>query len=333
LLSSRLQSSWWRPAPDALARALRPLSWLYGRLVERRRRAPAQRMDVPVLVVGNLIVGGAGKTPTVIAVVRLLRAAGWSPGVVSRGYERSDEGLLDVAPDTAPAACGDEPLLIRLRAGVPVVVGRSRVAAARMLRERHPSVDVIVSDDGLQHWSLGRDVQVVVFDDRGAGNGLLLPAGPLREPMPASPPAGTLVLYNAPSASTPLPGWTAERALAGALSLADWWAGAAPLPLDVLHGRPLLAVAGIAEPERFFLMLEGAGLTITRCPLSDHHRFAKIPWSPNTADVVLTEKDAVKLHPARIGHTRVWVAALDFRPDPAFNAAVLRALQKAKPTS
>jgi tetraacyldisaccharide 4'-kinase len=207
-----------------------------------------------------------------------------------------------------------------------VVVGRQRVAAIRLLRERHPAVDVVVCDDGLQHWALHRDVQVVVFDDRGTGNGLLLPAGPLREPMPATPPAHTLVLYNAESATTPLPGWTARRILSGVLPLVDWWAGAAPLPLEVLHGRPLLAVAGIAAPERFFGMLEAAGLSITRCPLPDHHRFAKLPWSPNAPDVVLTEKDAVKLRPERVGHTRVWVAALDFRPDPAFNAALLRAL-------
>jgi tetraacyldisaccharide 4'-kinase len=200
------------------------------------------------------------------------------------------------------------------------------VAAVRLLRELHPTVDVVVCDDGLQHWALHRDVQVMVFDDRGAGNGLLLPAGPLREPMPAAPPPNTLVLYNAATPTTPLPGWTAERALGGVLPLADWWSGAAPLPLDVLHGRPLLAVAGIAAPERFFGMLQAAGLSIHRCPLPDHHRFAKLPWSPNTADVVLTEKDAVKLRPERVGHTRVWVAALDFRPDPAFNAALLRAL-------
>ena len=326
MFSSRLQASWWRPAPDALATGLRPLSWLYARLVRRRRRQPGQRVGLPVVVVGNLVVGGAGKTPTVIALVRLLRAAGWTPGIVSRGYRRRDDALLDVTPQTEAAACGDEPLLIRLRTAAPVVVGRERVAAIRLLRERHPDVNVVVSDDGLQHWALHRDVQVIVFDDRGAGNGLLLPAGPLREPMPAVPPAGTLVLYNAESATTPLPGWTARRALDGVQPLADWWSGAAPLPLDVLHGRPLLAVAGIAAPDRFFAMLEAAGLSITRCPLPDHHRFDKLPWSPNAADVVLTEKDAVKLRPERIGHTRVWVAALDFRPDPAFNAALLRAL-------
>jgi tetraacyldisaccharide 4'-kinase len=330
VLSRRLQASWWRPRPDLLARALRPLSWLYARLLERRRRRAAERVDVPVVVVGNLVVGGAGKTPTVLAVVRLLQAAGRSPGVVSRGYGRHGDDLLEVDPDTPAADCGDEPLLIRLRAGVPVVVGQARVAAARRLRERHPQVDVIVSDDGLQHWALGRDVEVLVFDDRGAGNGLMLPAGPLREPLPEALAPRTLVLYNAPAPTTPLAGWTAQRTLGGVLPLADWWTGAQPLPLEVLSGRPLLAVAGIAAPERFFRMLEAHGLVISRCPLRDHHRFDRLPWSPKTTDVVLTEKDAVKLRPERVGSTRVWVAALDFRPDPAFNAALLRALPPPK---
>jgi tetraacyldisaccharide 4'-kinase len=326
VLTRRLQASWWGPAPDALARALQPLSWLYALLLRVARRRAAQQLDVPILVIGNLIVGGAGKTPTVLAVVRLLKAAGWTPGVVSRGYGSQAGPVVEVQPDTPPSSCGDEPLLIRLRTGVPVMVGRKRVLAARALRLRHPSVDVIVCDDGLQHWALGRDLQVVVFDERGTGNGLLLPAGPLREPLPAEPPAGTLVLYNAAGPTTPLQGWTVQRGLAGVLPMADWWAGASPLPLDVLRDRPLLAVAGIAAPERFFAMLEGAGLSISRCPLPDHHPFDRLPWSPNTPDVVLTEKDAVKLDPRRIGATRVWVAALDFRPDPAFNAALLRAL-------
>ncbi len=131
VFSSPLQASWWRPAPDALANGLRPLSWLYAWLVQRRRRQPGQRVGLPVVVVGNLVVGGAGKTPTVIALVRLLRDAGWTPGIVSRGYRRREDALLDVTPQTDAAACGDEPLLIRLRTAAPVVVGRERVA-------RHP---------------------------------------------------------------------------------------------------------------------------------------------------------------------------------------------------
>jgi tetraacyldisaccharide 4'-kinase len=322
----RLQRSWWQARPDALARLLHPLSLLYSWLLERRRRVMPQRVGVPVVVVGNLIVGGAGKTPTVIALVRLLRTAGWTPGVVSRGYGRTASAPMVVDETTAALDCGDEPLLIRLRTGVPVVVARDRVAAAHALRAASPPVDLIVCDDGLQHWALARDVQVIVFDDRGAGNGRLLPAGPLREPLPVRVPPATLVLYNAAAPSTRLPGWTARRALAGVCLLSDWWAGAAAQPLEVLRGRALRAVAGIAEPERFFRMLEAQGLMIERCALPDHHDFASLPWPAAQTDVVITEKDAVKLRPERAGTTRVWVAALDFNPDPAFNAALLQAL-------
>jgi tetraacyldisaccharide 4'-kinase len=175
-------------------------------------------------------------------------------------------------------------------------------------------VDIIVSDDGLQHHRLARDAELVVFDGRGAGNGLTLPAGPLREPLPSRLPPHWAVLYNAEQPSTHLPGPVATRALAGALPLDDWRAGRfdALLPLAALAQRPLLAAAGIGDPERFFRMLEQAGLQIARLPLPDHARFAPLPWPASTPDVVVTEKDAVKLLPDSTGATRVWVVALDF---------------------
>jgi tetraacyldisaccharide 4'-kinase len=294
----------------------------------------AQRVDVPVVVVGNLIAGGAGKTPTVRAVVRVLQQRGYAPGIVSRGHGRAGADVLEVLPDTPVAACGDEPLLLRLRAGVPVCVGRDRVAAARALRQRHPQVDVIVSDDGLQHLRLARDAQVIVFDERGAGNGWLLPAGPLREPLPAVLPPHSVVLYNAAAPSTPLPGWMAQRSLAGAVGLADWWLGrpASPELLAALAGRPLLAAAGIARPQRYFEMLRALGLEIVPLALPDHHDYATLPWPHDASDVIVTEKDAVKLTPQRMGTTRVWVAALDFAPDAGFDAA-LAALLPARPPS
>lgn len=322
-----LQRAWLERGP--LARALLPLATLYGLLqgLHRRSQRP-ERIDVPVLVVGNLIAGGAGKTPTVLALLELLRRAGWHPGVVSRGYGRRDDTLLDVAPDTPASAAGDEPLLLRLRGGVPVVVARDRVAAARALRQRHPEVDLIVSDDGLQHRRLARDAEVIVFDERGIGNGWLLPAGPLREPFEAQPPPGSLVLYNAERASTPWPGHLARRALAGAVLLADWWRGAPAdrAALDALRGRSLLAVAGLARPQRFFAMLRDAGLTIDELALPDHHDFSTLPLPASTRELVLTEKDAVKLAPDRIGDVRVWVVALDFAPDPAFAADLIALL-------
>jgi tetraacyldisaccharide 4'-kinase len=330
-LRDALQRAWWSSRPGGAALVLAPLSRLYAALAWLDRTLTReQRIDVPVVVVGNLIVGGAGKTPTVMAMVRLLRAYGWTPGVISRGYGRRGDGVVEVQRDSAAALVGDEPLLIHLRTSAPVTVARDRVAAARALRAAHPAVDVIVADDGLQHHRLARDAQVIVFDERGLGNGLLLPSGPLRERLPAVLPHTSLVLYNASEPSTPLPGWLATQRLDGVLPLTEWAAGAAPDAAGWarLRGRPLLAAAGIAAPERFFAALRGQGLVFDTLPLPDHHDFRALPWPPATPDVVVTEKDAVKLRGADTGATRVWVAPLDFEPDLGFAAAVKRLFPK-----
>lgn len=327
-LAAALQQAWWQQPPAALSRALRPLSWLYRALAALDRGfAKPRRIDVPVLVVGNLVVGGAGKTPTVIALVKLLRVYGWTPGVISRGYGRRGSDLVFVRPDSDPRDCGDEPLLIHLRTEAPVAVAADRVAAARGLRIKHPTVDIIVSDDGLQHHRLGRDAQVLVFDERGVGNGLTLPAGPLRQPLPAPPlPVDWLVLYNAAAPSLTLPGWMASRRLAGIVSYDDWRCGHSPLAdsWSALRGREVVAAAGIAAPQRFFDQLHAEGLDVTPLPLPDHHAFRTLPWPEGTRDVVLTEKDAVKLTGAPLGSTRVWVAPLDFEFDLGFAAAIKR---------
>jgi len=240
--------------------------------------------------------------------------------------------LVDVRRATLVAECGDEPLLIHRRTGAPVMVGRARAAAAQALLTRHPNVDVVVSDDGLQHLSLPRVAQVIVFDERGAGNGWTLPAGPLREPLPSVLPERSLVLYNAATQTTPLPGSLVERRPAGFAALSDWHAGAQPTMalLDELRERELvLAAAGMARPQRFFDMLRGLGLRIAECPLPDHHDYATLPWPSSTPDVVVTEKDAVKLDPARMGSTRVWVATLDFALPPTFEAELLALLRAA----
>lgn len=313
---------------------MRPLALLFGSLAGLRRRLiRPYHVNTPVVVVGNLVAGGAGKTPTTIAVVRLLRAMGWQPGVVSRGHGRKGKGLCEVQLDSAVRDCGDEPLLIRRRTGVPVMVGRDRVAAARALCAAHPEIDILVTDDGLQHHHLARDLQIIVFDERGVGNGLLLPAGPLRQRLPRERPANTVVLYNALRPSTPLPGWMAVRRHPGVLSLADWWQGHAPLPdsWHALQGRPLLAVAGVAAPERFFDMLREKGLTLgaTRA-LPDHEPYEFLPWRRDTPDVVITEKDAVKLTPEHLHaagcESRIWVVPLDLEPEVAFAAALKRHL-------
>ena len=337
--AARLLRSWYAARPDALAQALRPLAALYGllqRADRRRRERLAGRQTqpaAPVVVVGNLVAGGAGKTPTTIALVQALQAAGRRPGVVSRGHGRQAATLAEVDPSADAATVGDEPLLIRRRTGVPVVVAADRVAAACELLRRHPGIDIIVADDGLQHRQLRRDVEVLVIDERGFGNGLLLPAGPLREPCGPGPGPATLVLYNHDRRSTPWPGHVAHRHLAGAWPLATWLAGAPAgmQPLSTLRGRPLLAMAGIAVPERFFAALEAEGLQITRLALPDHHAYGSTlaPWPTGTREVLTTEKDAVKLAPWAGGDVAIWVVGLDLQLPADFVAELLARLPPA----
>lgn len=317
-----------------LSTLLLPLTWAFQAGTAVRRRLydrglrEVSRLPVPVIVVGNLILGGAGKTPTVIALVEMLRGHGYTPGVVSRGYGRFGEEIVAVSPDASADRVGDEPLLIRRRTGASVVVGADRVAAGHALLSLDPTIDVVVSDDGLQHLGLDRDIEVLVFDERGAGNGRLLPAGPMRERLPLATSARQIVLYNAPAPTTPLPGFIARRSLAGVVPLADWWAGAAPTidSLAPLADKEVVAVAGLAQPDRFFAMLRGHGLRVRELPLTDHADFATLPWPADASDVVVTEKDAVKLPPSRRMGTRVWVARLDFTPEAAFDAAVIALL-------
>ncbi|MEO6362740.1 MAG: tetraacyldisaccharide 4'-kinase [Caldimonas sp.] len=329
-LEVALQGAW--QSRGALSLALVPASWVFGavagarRLLHARGHLDVARLPVPVIVVGNLVVGGAGKTPTVIAIVSLLQRHGFTPGIVSRGYGRRAERDVEVVTPESDAACvGDEPLLLRRRTGVPVVVGRDRVAAGHALLAAEPQVDIIVSDDGLQHLALKRDVEVLVFDERGAGNGRLLPAGPLREPLPRSLRAQALVVYNAAAPTTPLPGHLAQPRLAGLVPLGAWWRGEAATneALVSLRGKEVIAACGVARPQRFFALLRAGGLTIRELALEDHFDFKTLPWPLTAGDVVVTEKDAVKLVPARPIGNRVWVAALDFKLAPAFETALL----------
>ncbi len=340
VIEAVLQRAWLRRG--AWARLLWPLSVVFAtgvalrRALYRWRLLQPQVLPVPVIVVGNLIAGGAGKTPTVMAVVRRLQACGYTPGVISRGHGRRRDAaaVMAVQPTTPATDAGDEPLLLRLRLGVPVFVGVDRVAVARAALTAHPEIDVLVSDDGLQHLRLPRIAQVVVFDERGTGNGWMLPAGPLREPLTQRPPPNTVVLYNAPQASTDWPGHVATRQLSGLIPLADWWAGGAAtgpcMATLAATQKSVIAAAGVSQPKRYFNMLRAAGLAITPLPLPDHHDYATLPWPVDAGDVVVTEKDAVKLRPERVaargGSTRVWVAPLDLSVDASFDAAWLHLL-------
>jgi len=284
----------------ALARLLWPLSLPYGALTALRRAAHAgraEKLPVPVVVIGNVIAGGAGKTPVTLAVAEHLKARGWQPGIVSRGWGRAADDCREVTPDADPRTAGDEPLLLRRRAGVPVFVARRRAQAARALLAAHPHCDVLICDDGLQHLQLARDVEIAVFDARGTGNGWLLPAGPLREPWPR--PADLVLQTEAAANALALPPgaqfFQASRALAHEAVRAD----GTRVPLAALHGQPLTAVAGIARPEAFFAMLRAAGLTLAQTrALPDHYDFAGWQRLPDERQqLICTEKDAVKLWP------------------------------------
>ena len=320
-----LQQAWQRRGP--LAWSLWPLSWIYGALAAlyrslyQLRLRRIEHLPVPVVVVGNVVAGGAGKTPVVVAVVEHLQALGLRPGVISRGYGRRDDGgCHEVRPDETDAAqSGDEPLLVARRCRVPVVVGARRVEAARRLLALHPQTQVLVSDDGLQHAPLGRDIEICVFDARGTGNGWLLPAGPLREPWPR---AADLVLR--PAEVKGIEGFDIARRLAPQAVRAD--GTRRPLADFAAPGAPgVVAVAGIAQPEAFFAMLRAAGILPTRTlALPDHHDFDQPPLDlPADLALVCTEKDAVKLWRHR---PQAWAVPLHVQIAPGFWAAFDRLL-------
>ncbi|MFN0183264.1 MAG: tetraacyldisaccharide 4'-kinase [Aquabacterium sp.] len=337
-LSATLLRHWAQPRLTLLTTALWPVGQAMRLLVALRRQLyhrgvlASWRAPVPVLVVGNLILGGAGKTPTVLTLVPALRALGWTPGVVSRGHGRARACVVVARDGSSAAELGDEPALLHRRLQVPLAVGADRVAAAQALLKAHPEVDVLLSDDGLQHLRLQRDAALVLFDARGAGNGQCLPAGPLREPLPRQLDAHAQVLYTHGTATTHLPGHLGGRHLAGALPLRDWWSGAAPQPLSSLREGRWTAAAGIAQPEGFFAMLRAAGLDIQPLELPDHARLDALPWRGTTGDVVVTEKDAIKLNPARPGCEAVWVAILKSDLPPALIDALDHQLRQSRPS-
>jgi len=340
-----VHSAWQR---KGLASALLwPLSLIARAAIARKqrryRRHPelVYRSALPVLVVGNIYVGGTGKTPVVIALVQALQAQGWRPGIVSRGYgarlgdaPRSGRGELDARE------FGDEPALISASTNAPIAVHPDRVRALRRLLRDYPEVDVVIADDGLQHLALGRDVEVVVQDARGIGNGRLLPAGPLREPASRLETVDFLIT----NMQAGLPDRAALAIPARQIIMRLWpsivvhLASGRELDWDAWlaehRGQEASAAAGIGQPQRFFAMLEHAGAALgTRLALPDHEAyesspFAALPQQP----ILITAKDAVKCR--RFGDARLWVvhAAPEFS-DPGWTdaaASMLRAAARRK---
>lgn len=311
-----------------------PFSVLFRLLVAlrvmayRRGWLHAERLPVPVVVVGNLTAGGAGKTPLTLTLVAWLQEAGYKPGVVSRGYGGSGRQAMPVLPDSDPALVGDEPVLLARRAGCPVWIGRRRAEAGRQLLLFHPEVDVLVADDGLQHYALARDMEIVVVDgQRGFGNGWPLPAGPLREPVRRLKQVAAVVLngdgLQSLEISRPLfRMWMRGECFRNVLDPGQ------TVGASALADAPLHAIAGIGNPRRFFDALVEKGLSVVPHAYPDHHAFK--PDDLPAGQLVMTEKDAVKIAPLaqELGRQDCWVLAVDAELEPGLKELMLSQLNK-----
>lgn len=338
--------TWWQQR-GIMAHALYPLACLTGLVVKHKQNAAAKGKawvaPVPVIVIGNIYVGGTGKTPVVIACAKALCNMGWKPGVVSRGYgvnigsrPRVTTGL-ERHPD--PDMFGDEPALIAQESGCPIAVHPRRRLAIESMLAMHPEIDVIISDDGLQHVEMGRDVEILVQDGRGVGNGWLLPAGPLREPVKrlqevdaiitrisATPANTSLDVHDTPQVSIDdaatstacATGKTETRHISMSLEPVQFRQVLTGRTLsvsamkDLCRGKKLAAAAGIGVPQRFFDTLSGMGLRMewTRS-LPDHAKQDTYTFAEAKSDLILmTSKDAIKCR--SIKDERLW--ALEVRP-------------------
>jgi tetraacyldisaccharide 4'-kinase len=332
-----IERHWQRITP--VSAALWPLSLLFGAAAGARRAAyrngllPAVKLPVPVIIVGNITVGGTGKTPLTLWLAASLRARGYTPGIVCRGYGGRSVAPQRVLPDSDPYACGDEAVLLARRSGGEVWTGADRVAAARSLLAAQPACNVIISDDGLQHLALARDVELCVVDAaRGFSNGWLLPAGALRERASRLATVDAVVLNtgggNASHPSLGLippeaPRFTMRLHGSEFRNLLDPGRRTGP---EHFRGKRVHAVAGIGDPRRFFRQLEAMGLEVTPHPFPDHHPFVASDLAiPGAEAVLMTEKDAVKCR--RFAAESHWELAVDAVPDGGLADLVLRKLK------
>lgn len=289
----RIDSLWYKPNP--LRYLLLPFTVLYRLTIRLRRYAYASglirtgHLPVPVIVVGNITVGGTGKTPFVIWLVDYLRKRGFRPGVISRGYGGQSESWPQAVSGTSdPSQVGDEPVLIAQQTAVPIFVGPDRIAAAEALLDAHPTCSIIVSDDGLQHYALGRDIEIVIIDgQRGFGNGLCLPAGPLREPITRLRDVD-IQISNGTQRDQAFTMHLQPRAFCSLDTNEN-------LPLDAFSGKKVHAAAGIGNPDRFFSSLRSLGCDVVEHPFPDHAAFSEEDFDfVDNAPIIITEKDAVK---------------------------------------
>ncbi len=321
---------------------LAPFALLYGALMRARRGAyqrgllHSEHVAVPVVVVGNLYVGGTGKTPLVIALVRALQLRGLRPGVISRGYGGTARASRLIGPNDAAAEVGDEPLLIARSTQAPVAIGADRVAAAEALLRTHRGCDLIVADDGLQHLRLARDFEIALLDERGLGNGWVLPAGPLREPAARLASVDAIVLHGSEAVpSERVPCFAMRTRLADRMyRLAEQ---TDTMSLRELAARQrdsalgVTAAAGIGVPERFFRMLREQDLAIDPLALPDHYDYRVNPFAEvQTPFVLITEKDAVKCIQieALRSDRRIWVVPLSATIDAGLVELIVNRLKE-----
>lgn len=312
---------------------LYPLSVVFRAVVALRRFGYARswlrtvKIGVPVVIVGNVTIGGTGKTPLVLWLTEFLSQQGFRPGIVSRGYGAAERDATAVTPGSDPARVGDEPVLLAQRSGCPVWIGRDRVAAASGLLHANARCDVIVSDDGLQHYRLARDVELAVIDgSRALGNGLMLPAGPLREPASRLREMDAIVINGGPRAADPT-----RRAVSSKLEgriFRNLMNPQHAVSAEFFQRRHVHAVAGIGNPARFFEHLQGLGLDFEAHPFPDHHSFTAGDLEFANCDaIVMTEKDAVKC--GSFANETQWALRVDAAPDAALGELILRKLNKA----
>lgn len=300
---------------------LLPLAMLFALAVNLRRQAyrlgwaPSVKLQVPVVVIGNITAGGSGKTPLTIHLAQELVRRGWRPGIVSRGYGGSAPDALQVTPNSEVSVVGDEPLLMARRTGCPVFVGRDRVAAAQALLKMHADCDILIADDGLQHLRLGRDVEIVVMDERGIGNGWPLPSGPLRECPARIAEAHALVLNGEATIPREVHPQSVFRMRLAGERFRNLHDAQRTCSAGDLRGRRLHALAGIGHPARFFRHLEHMGLTVESHAFPDHHVFKPSDLAFAEADALLmTEKDAVKCQ--AFAPPETWVLPVEAQLDP-----------------
>lgn len=319
-VSDRLLKAWYRPRLSLLSTLLVPLALAYALAVSFRRflyrtgRLRSERCAAPVVIVGNITVGGTGKTPLVLALAAALRERGWHPGIVSRGYGGSGALPRSVGSDDDARVVGDEAVLLAA-SGCPTWIGHDRAGAVRGLLSTHRDVDLILSDDGLQHYRMARDVEIVLIDGtRGFGNGWLLPAGPLREPLRRLQEASGVVWNEVAQEVENVPAdWVMRLRGSTFRNLAQ---PARTAVAADFAGKRVHAVAGIGNPRRFFDHLHALGIAAQCHAFPDHHPFDRSDLTLAEADIILiTEKDAVKCR--AIADARIWVLPVVAEVPPA----------------